>query len=441
MALGRALKNLFKPSTVALIPIILLLWASCASVKSVHLVNLDTKESPTETELILTTTQPVQFNNTKLDSPPCVIISFPGSRVYSTENEEITINKGPIKRIKTEYFKNGNQNQRQLQFVLVELTQDTSYQILEEGNSIKLRLENPLASTDSSSSEKTLINPQPQEMEEESIVEPGYIIGPEDVLHIEVWNQPDITREVIVNDLGEITIPPVRKLSVIGLTVSQLEEKLSKALSKYVIDPIVFVSVKEFNSQRVTVLGETKTGMYTLKRRTTLVEFLGQIGGMTENADTYHIKLIKKDRTVFTHNLNELINAPQKSQSIIVSGGDTVYVPPLEFNKVYVLGEVKTPMIVKIKGKLSLIDAITEAGGFTRDAVRKSVMVIRGELGSQTGIRVNARQMLKEGDISQNIELKAGDIVFVPKTFVVSIERFLRVFAYPLTWYFWFLQR
>lgn len=441
MTEGRAAKNLFKQSTVAFISMGILLWASCASVKRVHLLDLDTKESPTETELILTTSHPVQFNNIKLDSPPCVIISFPGSKIFSSEKDEIILNKGPIKRIKTEYFKNGNPGRRQLQFVLVELTQDTAYRISEDGNSIKIRLENPRVSPDSPSQEQTLSDPLPQMEEKTSIVEPGYIIGPDDVLSIEVWNQPDITRDVIVNDLGEITIPPVRKLNVMGLTVSQLEEKLSAALSKYLIDPIVFVSIKEFNSQRVTVLGETKTGMYTLKRRTTLVEFLGQIGGTTENADTYHIKLIKKDRAVLTYNFNELINDPQKSQGIVVSGGDTVYVPPLEFNKVYVLGEVKNPMIVKIKGKLTLIDAITEAGGFTRDAVRKSVMVVRGEPGSQTGIRVNAKDMLKEGDISQNIELKPGDIVYVPKSFIVNIERFLRVFAYPLTWYFWFLQR
>ncbi|MGD8536728.1 MAG: polysaccharide biosynthesis/export family protein [Candidatus Aminicenantes bacterium] len=290
------------------------------------------------------------------------------------------------------------------------------------------------------SQEKSQVKPQILEEEKKPLVQPGYLIGPEDVLSVEVWNQPDISREVVVNDNGDINIPPVRKLSVIGLTISQLEEKLSKALSKYIIDPIVFVSIKEYNSQRVTVLGETKTGMYTLKRRTTLVEFLGQIGGTTDNADTFHIKLIKKDRRVFIYDLNDLIDNPQKSESIVVSGGDTVYVPPLEFNKVYVLGEVKNPQIVTIKGKLTVIDAITEAGGFTRDAVRKSVMIIRGELGSQEGIRINARQILNKGDISQNIDLEPGDIVFVPKTFIVHIERFLRDLGYPLTWYFWFIR-
>jgi polysaccharide export outer membrane protein len=298
-----------------------------------------------------------------------------------------------------------------------------------------------LALTSSATSqEKSQVKLQSLEEEKKPLVQPGYLIGPEDVLNVEVWNQPNISREVVVDYDGEINIPPVRKLSVLGLTVSQLEEKLSKALSKYIIDPIVFVSIKEYNSQRVTVLGETTTGMYTLKRRTTLVEFLGQIGGTTENADTFHIKLIKKDRRAFIYDLNDLIDNPQKSEGILVSGGDTVYVPPLEFNKVYVLGEVKTPQIVTIKGKMTVIDAITEAGGFTRDAIRKSVMIIRGELGSQEGIRVNAKQILQKGDISQNIDLEAGDIVFVPKTFIVHIERFLRDFAYPLTWYFWFLR-
>ncbi len=301
-------------------------------------------------------------------------------------------------------------------------------------------MKNPEISSDSSPNEKIQVELQSQDGEEEELpAEEGYLIGPEDVLSIEVWNQPDISREVVVNHDGEITIPPVRKLSVIGLTVSQMEEKLAEALSKYLIDPIVFVTVKEFNSQRVTALGEIRTGMYTLKRRTTLVEFLGEIGGPTDNADTYHIRLIKKDKKVFIYDFNELLKDPQKSESVIVSGGDTVYVPPLEFNKVLVVGEVKNPKVVPIKGRLTLIDAITDAGGYTRDAVLKSVIVIRGELGSQEGIRINVNEILKKADLSQNIELEPGDIVYVPTTFIVHIERFLRAVAYPLTWYFWFI--
>jgi polysaccharide export outer membrane protein len=429
-----------KNTIVGVIALCLILCASCASVKRVHLTHLFTRESPSETELVFTTSDPVQVSNTKLDSPPCLIISFPENIVYSSEEEELVFSKGPIKRIKNEYCPTGSKSQRRLNFMLVELTQDIPYEISQDGSSIIIRLEHPDDTAASPLPEKEQAEFQAQEEEKKPLVQPGYLIGPEDILIIEVWNQPDISREVMVNHEGKITLPPIKKLGVMGMTVSQLEEVLAKALSKYLIDPIVFVTVKEYNSQRVTALGEIKTGMYTLRRRTTLVEFLGQIGGTTGNADTYHIKLIKKDGRISIHNLNDLVNDPEKSSQILVSVGDTVYVPPLEFNKVYVLGEVKNPKIVLVKGKLTVLDAITEAGGETRDAVLKSVVVIRGELGSQKGILVNLKELLKKGDISQNIELIPGDIVYVPKTFIVHIERFLRDLAYPLTWYFWYVR-
>jgi polysaccharide export outer membrane protein len=440
MALGKASMKVFRRAYFLLFASLILLLASCASTKRIHLTDLSTKESQAETELILTTSGPVYINKTKLDNPPSLLITFPGSKVFSHENEESIISKGPILKIKCEYYSEENQSPRRLQFILVELTQETAYQVSKDGNSTIIRLKNPDTAPDPSSPERIQIELQSQEGKEEDLpAGAGYLIGPEDVLNVEVWNQPDISREVIVNYEGEITIPPIKKLSVMGLTVSQLEEKLAEALSRYLIDPIVFVTIKEFNSQRVTALGEIRTGMYTLKRRTTLVEFLGQIGGPTDNADTYHIRLIKKDKKVFVYDFNELLKDPQKSKSVIVTGGDTVYVPPLEFNKVLVVGEVKNPSIVPIKGRLSLLDAITEAGGYTRDAVLKSIIVIRGELGSQEGIRINLNEILKKADLSQNIELQSGDIVYVPTTFIVHIERFLRAVAYPLTWYFWFI--
>jgi polysaccharide export outer membrane protein len=149
--------------------------------------------------------------------------------------------------------------------------------------------------------------------------------------------------------------------------------------------------------------------------------------------------LIKRDGRTFTYNLNELINNPQKSHDVLVSGGDTLFVPPLEMNKVYVLGEVASPKIITIRRKLTLIDAITEAGGYTRDAITKSILVIRGELGSQKGIRINLSRILKQGDVGQNIELEAGDIVYVPKSFIVDVERFIRALSAPVL--FWIFYR
>ena len=427
---------------------LILLNISCVSHRATHFVNLKTRELPTETELIITTTEPVQVKNTKLENPPCLILSFPEDRVYSPEDkvyspegEELVINKGMIKRIRKEYYQAGDENQSRLNLLIVELTQNSDYEVSSNGNSIIIRFKNPsrdLLRNIDNIDEMGDIGNRPMREKVNTKVESVYLIGPGDVLDIEVWKEPDISREVTANYKGEIKLPPIKKMSAIGLSAPQLEEKLGEALSKYLIDPVVFVTIKEYNSHRVIALGETKTGMYTLQRRTTLVEFLGQIGGPTDNADVSHIKLIKKDGRIFTYDLNELIKDPQESQEIVVTGGDAVYVPPLELNKVFVLGEVKSPKSVLVKGKLTVVDAIAEAGGYTADAVTSSVMIIRGELGAQKGIRINLSQILKEADIGQNIELMPGDIVYVPKTFIVHIERFIRGLSAPILWYLWY---
>jgi len=408
-----------------------------------HFVNLTTRELPSETELIITTTEPVQVKDTKLENPPCLILSFPEGKVYSLEEEELVINKGPIKRIRNEYYQTADRKQPQLNLMIIELTKDLPYEISNSGSSIIVKFKNPaLSLTPNNEDNKMIVDTgnQPKREIENIQTEPGYLIGPGDVLNIDVWKQPDITREVTVNYKGEIKLPPIKKMSAIGLSIPLLEERIGEALSKYLIEPVVFVTIKEYNSHRVIALGETTTGMYSLKRKTTLVEFLGQTGGPTENADTSHLKLIKKDGRIFTYDLSELIKDPQKSQEIVVTGGDAVYVPPLELNKIFVLGEVKSPKSVIIKGKFTLIDAIAEAGGFTRDAVTKSVMIIRGDLGSQKGIRINLSRILKEGDIGQNIDLMPGDIVYVPKTFIVHIERFIRAISAPIMWYLWYAR-
>jgi len=314
------------------------------------------------------------------------------------------------------------------------------YKIASSGSSILIRIENPKESELLLNKEKNKIGGDSQARANEPLSDVGYLIGPGDVLNIEVWNHPDVSRDVTVDDRGEIKLPPVRRMSVMAFTAYQLEEELAQFLAKYLIDPIVFVTVKEFNSQRIIALGEITSGMYALKRRTTLVEILGEIGGTTENADTSRIKLIKKDGEIFIYDLNELISDPKKGNEALVSGGDTIFVPPLELQRVSVLGQVKSPKMIIIKGKLTLVEAITQAGGFNENAVKSSVVVLRGELGALKGYRVNTNRIFKKGDIGLNITLEPGDIVYVPRSFIADIERFLRDVSLPLTWYFWYLK-
>ncbi len=427
----------------AAIIIVILLFVSCIpqlSPKVLHFVNLETKESESYTMVILTISEPVQYKATKLENPPCIIISFPDKKVFSSEKDVVILNKGPIKRIKNEYYQSEGEGRRQLELVIVELVQDLPYKISHSGSSIIIRIKNPEQSELLDIEEKEKIGGDLQAKARDPLADSGYLIGPGDILNIEVWGHPDVSRDVAVDYRGEIKLPPVKRMSVMAFTTYQLEEALTKSLSRYLIDPVVFVLVKEFNSQRIVALGEITTGMYTLKRKTSLVEFLGQIGGPTVNANVSKIKLIKKDGEISIHDLNELIGDPKKGDGVLVSAGDTVFVPPLEMSRVSVLGEVKSPKMIIVKGKLALVEAVTEAGGFTDNAVQSSVIVLRGELGAMKGYRVDMSRIFKKADIGLNIELEPGDIVYVPRSFIADLERFLRDITLPLTWYFWYLK-
>ena len=115
---------------------------------------------------------------------------------------------------------------------------------------------------------------------------PGdYLIGPEDVLDIAVWNSPELSRAVPVRPDGRISLPLVNDVQAAGLTPMQLRERLSQVLATYVAAPIVAVIVREIHSFKVSVIGEVKTpGRYELKSRATVVEVIAMAGGPTDYA-------------------------------------------------------------------------------------------------------------------------------------------------------------
>lgn len=111
--------------------------------------------------------------------------------------------------------------------------------------------------------------------------------------------------------------------------------------------------------------------------------------------------------------LAEYIVDPQVSVDVVANRSQ----------KVFVLGEVKSPGVFGLDTPKSAIEAISQAGGFTIDAHEESVMVVRGNLDKPDLIKLDLKSALK-GDTAQNIQLKAGDIVYVPSTFIADASRF-----------------
>lgn len=125
--------------------------------------------------------------------------------------------------------------------------------------------------------------------------EEDYRIGPDDLLKIDVFQVAELSRQVRVNSRGEISLPLIGTVRVMGLTGQELEALLAHRLAeRYLVDPQVYVFIEEFISQRVTVEGRVKQpGVYPLKGPTTLIQVMAMSHGIEELGDTERIQLFR----------------------------------------------------------------------------------------------------------------------------------------------------
>jgi polysaccharide export outer membrane protein len=156
----------------------------------------------------------------------------------------------------------------------------------------------------------------------------GYKIGPADILQVNVWKEPDLTREFEVRLDGMITLPLVGDLLASGRTPSQLAETLTKELGRFIEAPRVTVGVRA-NSARFYVVGQvTKSGEFPLTGRTTVVQGLALAGGFKEFANTAGIVIVRQDQTVIQVNYKRIADGKDVStQNVFLAPGDTVVVP------------------------------------------------------------------------------------------------------------------
>lgn len=156
-----------------------------------------------------------------------------------------------------------------------------------------------------------------------------YVIGPEDVLAINVWKEESITKTVPVRIDGKISLPLVNDIQAAGLTPLQLKEALTEKLKSFVENPTVTVTVMEANSFKVYVSGKVqKPGVYLIRSKITLVKLIILAGGFTEWADQEDILVITKVNGVekkITVDYKEIIEG--EGSDIEINRGDMVIVP------------------------------------------------------------------------------------------------------------------
>lgn len=158
-----------------------------------------------------------------------------------------------------------------------------------------------------------------------------YVIGPEDVLDVAVWNTAEISRTVPVRPDGKISLPLVNDVQAAGLTPMQLRDAIAKALTTYIPTPTVSVIVREVHSFKVTVIGEVKTpGRYELKSRSTVLDVLAMAGGLTQYASRGRIVVLRQESSAtreMPFPYDRLTAKAGQQENFCVKPGDIVLVP------------------------------------------------------------------------------------------------------------------
>ncbi len=158
-----------------------------------------------------------------------------------------------------------------------------------------------------------------------------YVIGPEDVLAVSFWRDETMSGEALVRPDGKITLKLLGDIHAGGLTTEQLGEVLVKAATKYLEDATVTVIVKQINSRKFTVVGEVaKQGEFRLNGPMTVLQAIGQAGGVTEYADKSKISVIRTVNGVpkpMPFDLESVMKGKKLEQNILLKPGDQLVVP------------------------------------------------------------------------------------------------------------------
>jgi polysaccharide export outer membrane protein len=259
-----------------------------------------------------------------------------------------------------------------------------------------------------------------------------YMLGPDDVIELLVADSEEFAdRSFRIDGSGEIVLPLIGTVSVAGKTLKQVEHDIKESLKRYVKTPDVVVTVKDFHSQPVSVIGAVKTpGVHQLRGRRTLADVLATAGGLTDDAGRV-VRITRRLQCPGSSlpaapsdgggsyqaaevSLKEVLGADPVAQSIVICPHDTIAVPRAEI--VYVVGQVVRAggFPLNERSNITVLQAIALAGGLSSMASPKNARILRAGKPDtdRTEIPVNLAKVM-EGK-APDVLLQPEDMLFVP---------------------------
>lgn len=255
--------------------------------------------------------------------------------------------------------------------------------------------------------------------------ETDYVIGPEDVLDIQVFQAGDLGGTVRVSSEEFINLPLAGEISTRGMTPVMLEKEIGKKLEKYIKRPFVSVSVKEYRAQRVSVVGAVEhPQVYTMSGQKYLLDMLAGAGGLSQDAGQFctimragHGQppsiLPQTQPQTMVIDLSELLDKGNLALNIPIRGGDIINVQ--KAGMIYIDGEIEKAAAYPLHKGTTLVKAIAMAQGLKKDADNSGIEIYRDNgRGGRDVIKADY-DAINKGD-AKDIQLAANDIIIVPRS-------------------------
>jgi len=263
---------------------------------------------------------------------------------------------------------------------------------------------------------------------------PGYILGPGDQITVRAVDVDEISDKPIPVDLnGQVRMPMTGRIQAAGLTLKQFEGELTKRLRTYLWQPDISVSIAEFRSQPVSVIGAVRNpGVQQVQGHKRLVEVLSLAGGLdasagstlriTQRLEWGRIPLASAaddptgEFSIAQIKLKSILEARNPEENILVKPYDVVSVPRAEM--IYVIGQVQKSggIVLNDREEISVLQALSISGGLDQSAQPQNARILRRHPGdpSRTEIAVDLRKILNGK--SSDVAMQPEDILFVPSS-------------------------
>lgn len=240
---------------------------------------------------------------------------------------------------------------------------------------------------------------------------PDYVVGPQDVLKVTVFDEPTMSGTYRVDSDGSFQYPMLGRIQAAGSKIRDIEQTLKSRLEDgYIRRAQVTVDVEQFRSRSIFIVGEVRSpGKYPMTGQMSLIEALAAAGSTTQNASTELLLLRPRDANaaqpltpdqVDQANVTRLsladLQQGRLSQNLILMEGDTIFVPKAE--RFFITGQVKSPGAYVYERGLTVLQAISLAGGFTDKGSSRRLKVIRTVKGKKTQQGIDLADAIQPGD-------------------------------------------